>query len=181
MDKSKAAPSSKDDKFWQVLDAILALEMSHGHLRWTVADLSRKSRVSRTLIYYYFGKSKSKMLDLAMKVIGEEYFGLSEERHQMWLEGRTIDSLLLTRQMAQKAPHVAEFYLRWRRTSSPIQKELLALEKRYINKLIKHRPAMPEARAQALFGFFWGVCASPALEDSEVRELAELVISHYLK
>ena len=49
---------SKDETFWSVLYSAIELDFKRGHLRGTMSELSRMSNVTRSLIYYYFGKSK---------------------------------------------------------------------------------------------------------------------------
>ena len=48
--------------------------------------------MTRSLIYYYFGRSKVSILKEGVKVIGEELVGLNERRIRMWKEGRFLDS-----------------------------------------------------------------------------------------
>ncbi len=93
----------------RILDAVVRLEVIKGHLRWKMADLSRLSGVQRTLIYYYFGKSKEAILNEAMKTIGDEFFGLSQERLEMWKQGRIKESILKSRESFKQAPHVPLF------------------------------------------------------------------------
>ena len=54
--------ADKDETYWKILDAVIALEIRRGHQKWTISELSRLSGITRTLIYYYFGKSKLEIL-----------------------------------------------------------------------------------------------------------------------
>ena len=96
----------KDENYLKILDAVVRLEVVKGHLRWKMSDLSRMSGVQRTLVYYYFGKSKEVILKEALKTIGDEFFGLSAERLTMWREGRMKESILRTPQKFPNSPHI---------------------------------------------------------------------------
>lgn len=74
----------KDKKFWTILETAIDLDFKKGHLRWTLSELSRAWGMSRPLIYYYFGQSKSKLLEEAVRLVGSEIMGLSEARLKLW-------------------------------------------------------------------------------------------------
>lgn len=150
----------------KILDAVVRLEVVKGHLRWKMSELSRLSGVQRTLIYYYFGKSKEAILQAALKTIGDDFFGLSAERIKMWKEGRIKDSILRTRELFVRAPHVAEFFFHWRHQTSEVQKELKHLEKRYIAKIKEVFPNVPKADAEAVFTIFFGLVLVPELDEA---------------
>lgn len=158
----------KDENYMKILDAVVRLEVVKGHLRWKMSELSRLSGVQRTLIYYYFGKSKEAILQAALKTIGDDFFGLSTERLSMWKSGQVKDSILRTRELFKKAPHVAEFFFHWRHQSSEVQKELKQLEKRYIAKVQDVFPHVPKADAEAVFTIFFGLVLVPELNDSVI-------------
>src|ERR1700745_3649674 len=46
--------TNKDKHYWNILDAVFRLEVTKGHLRWKISDVSRLAGVQRTLVYYYF-------------------------------------------------------------------------------------------------------------------------------
>jgi AcrR family transcriptional regulator len=162
-----------DPKYWQILDCAVKLEVSKGHLRWTISDLSRGSGVGRTLIYYYFGKAKAEIVKVALKIVSDEIFGLSPERLKLWEAGDIKSSILKSREMIEKAPHLREFYFHWRHTQSEIRDHLISVEKRYLQKIKKSRPSLDDKSAHALFTVLFGLVMMPDLK----LESIEIVLS----
>lgn len=161
----------KDQNFFKVLDAVVKLEVLKGHLRWKMSDLSRISGVQRTLVYYYFGKSKEMILQTAMKGIGDEFFGLSDERLELWKSGKIKESILRTREMMKKAPHVTQFYFHWRHQDNEIAKHLASLEKRYTRKVKELFPNVSDNDAQAVFAIFFGLVVTPDLNEAVIDQI----------
>lgn len=171
---------SKDEKFWRILDAILYLETVRGHLRWTISDLAKRAKVSRPGIYYYFGSSKETMLEQALKVVGEEFFGLTPARLHLWRDGRVVEAVLQTRQMVEKAPHLPEFYMHWRRRDSFVRTFLMDLERRYVKKLTDLGLGISSADGHTLFNFFFGICVAPDISPEGLRRLVATVLTEFL-
>lgn len=155
--------NNKDDNFWKILDSVFRLEVTKGHLRWKMSDVSRMAGVQRTLIYYYFGKSKVGILKSAMAIIGDEFFGLSPDRLRMWSRGQVRDSILRTRELVDKAPHMTQFFFHWRHQKSEIRDELLLVERRYQAKLKTYFPHLSDLDRRALAAVFFGLCNVPDL------------------
>lgn len=154
----------RDSDFFKILDGVLRLEVSKGHLRWKISDVSRVSGVQRTLIYYYFGKSKENILKTAMKVVSEDFFGLSEDRLELWRQGRVSESVTRTRELFAKAPHLAEFYFHWRHQPSEIRDEFKRIEQRYLAKIKDFFPKLTAHERQALHTIFFGLTMIPDLD-----------------
>lgn len=161
-----------DELYVKVLDEVLRLEVFKGHQKWTVAQLARGSGVKRPLIYYYFGKSKMMIIQTAIRMLGEEFFGLSSERMKLWNDGDILSSITRTRELLEKAPHVRVFYFHWRHRESPIQEELIEIERKYIRKLQNSQTKLLKPQAEAVFAVLFGLCQTPSL----ARESLELVI-----
>jgi AcrR family transcriptional regulator len=167
--------ADKDKHFWKILDSVLRLEVTKGHLKWKITDVARAAGVQRTLVYYYFGKSKEGILKSAMAIIGDEFFGLSPERMRMWSRGQVRDSIVRTRELVQKAPHMTEFFFHWRHQKSPIRDELLSIEKRYLMKLKTFFPHLSDLDRQALYSVFFGLCNVPDLTDEILDHCLERI------
>lgn len=74
------AAQSKDQIYFAVCNAILKMEVSKGHLKWTLSDISRDSKITRSLIYYYFGKDKKKVLEEAYRFIVATFFNVERAK-----------------------------------------------------------------------------------------------------
>lgn len=165
----------KDKHYFKILDAVLRLDITKGHLRWKISDVSRAAGVQRTLIYYYFGKSKEKILNAALKIIGDEFFGLSPDRLEMWRQGHIRESILRTRGLIQRAPHIIEFYFHWRHKKSDVQAEILLLEKRYLSKLKASFPSLTPVDARALYAIVFSLAVMPDLDGDVLDRILEKV------
>lgn len=157
-----------DPKYWQILDSAVRLEVTKGHLRWTISDLSRNAGVGRTLIYYYFGKKKEAIIDVAMKVISDEIFGLSPERILLWEAGDIKSSVLKSREILERAPHLREFFFYWRVRPSEIKDYFVNTEKRYLQKIKKARPKLDDVAAKAFFAVLFSVVVMPDLKGEAI-------------
>ncbi|WP_413584424.1 TetR/AcrR family transcriptional regulator [Bdellovibrio sp. HCB274] len=74
------ATQSKEEIYFAVCNAILKMEVAKGHLQWTLSDISRESNVTRSLIYYYFGKEKEKVLEEAYKFVISQIFNIERAK-----------------------------------------------------------------------------------------------------
>lgn len=160
---------SKDETFWSVLNSAIELDFKRGHLRWTMSELSRMSKITRSLIYYYFGKSKEAILLEAVKLIGEEFFGLNASRIDLWQKGQIADSVLQTRRLMEKCPHMGTFYMVHREEQTEIGASLRQLESEYKQKLKRFFSKAPDPGLEAIFGLFMGLVITPGLSDDAIR------------
>ncbi len=78
---------NKDEVYFSVCNAVLRLEVNRGHLKWTVSDLSRFSGITRSLIYYYFGKDKDDILEHSYRYMVGIFFN-SDPNSKMGLHER---------------------------------------------------------------------------------------------
>lgn len=160
---------TKDDTYWKVLNCAVELEMKKGHLKWTMTELSRKSNITRSLIYYYFGRSKLEIIEAAVSIIGEEFAGLSEKRMQMWEEGRFEESLLEARAFHDKAPHLCAYYINFRDKPNDIGKSLIKLENTFRRKIKKFIPKATNEQANAIFAVYFGIVYAPNVGEGEIK------------
>lgn len=165
----------KDKNYWAVLEAVIKLEVSKGHLLWKVTELSRLSGVGRPLIYYYFGKSKKEIVQTALKIIGDEFFGLSEERILLWKEGRVVDSILKTRELIERAPYVSVFFFHWRHKDGEIADYLKSLENRYRQKISQVRPDFSKLEVDVFFTIAFGLSVFPELKPEVIGAILKKI------
>lgn len=163
------APQERNEQFWRILNSALELDFKKGHLRWTMSDLSRKSSITRSLIYYYFGKSKISILEKAVHVIAEEVIGVSPERMAMWKKGDWMSSMQASRKMTGQAPFLCAFYLNHRDKPTEIGSKLREMENSYLKKLESLFPHLPPAGIRALFAAFFGISFAPVVDDAAVE------------
>ncbi len=139
------------------------------------------SKVTRSLIYYYFGKSKEAILLEAVKLIGEEFFGLNAARIELWQKGQIADSVIQSRRLMEKCPHMGTFYMVHREEQTDIGASLRQLETEYKQKLKRFFSKAPDAALEAIFGLFMGLVVTPMLSDEAVRIAVDGVLQLSLK
>lgn len=172
-----SAPGSKEEIYRRVLEGALRLDFSRGHLRWRITDLARASGITRTLIYYYFGTSKAALIQGAARALGEDFFGLREDRQELWKQGKILESIRQTRALAQSMPHLVHLYLAQRNPGAPLYDQLRELERRYSDNLRRHFPhAKPERIAMA-FAMLFGVVTLSDLSDQAFCEAVTHILS----
>jgi AcrR family transcriptional regulator len=167
--------SRKDDTFWAVLNAAIELEFRKGHLRWTMSDLSRASQVTRSLIYYYFGKSKEGILVEAVKLIGEELFGLTLQRIELWQRGELAESVNQSRRLLERSPHLGSFYMVHRGAPTEVGESLRRLENEYREKLRRFFSEAGEPYQEAIFALLLGLVIAPRLSEEAARKSVQVV------
>ena len=161
--------NKKDEIYWKVLNCALELEFRKGHLKWTMTELSRKSKITRSLIYYYFGRSKMSILQAAVNIIGEEFIGLSNKRMEMWKNGQYEAGLLEARQFYERMPYLCAFYLNYRERPNEIGEALLKIDKAFRRKLRQVAPNASKAEINTIFAVYFGVVYSPEVGPDEIK------------
>jgi hypothetical protein len=112
-----------------------------------------------------------------VKLIGEEFFGLTTNRVDLWTKGQIADSVLQTRRLLEKCPHMSTFYMVHRDEETEIGASLRQLELEYKQKLRKFFPQAPEPSLEALFGLFMGLVITPRLSDDAIRIAVDSVLA----
>lgn len=96
----------KDDIYFKICNSVLKLELSTGHLKWKLSEVARDADVTRSLIYYYFGKEKETILKEAcrfmLSFIFTEEFMESDDPMQ-----RFKDNILKIKKMPYLLAHFA--------------------------------------------------------------------------
>jgi len=167
--------TKKDDVFWRILNTAIELDFAKGHLRWSMSELSRKSKVTRSLIYYYFGKSKESILQEGVKLIGEEFFGLTPSRLDLWKKGDIGASVLQTKRLIEKSPHITSFYLVHRQSQNGIGERIRSLETEYKKKIKKFFHEVSTPYQEVLFGLLMGMVITPNLSDESVNKAIQVI------
>lgn len=167
--------TKKDEAFWKILNAAIELDYKKGHLKWTMTELSRRSSVTRSLIYYYFGRQKASILKEAVKIVGEEFVGLNERRLKMWKEGLFFESLKESHDLYQQAPYLASFYLNSRNSHNEIGESLRSIEKEFLKRIQQFLPDLNESQVRAIFSVYFGAVFSPFSDDEVLKYVVRVL------
>ena len=177
--KKQPKRNKKDEAFWKVLSAAVELDFRKGHLKWTMTELSRRSGVTRSLVYYYFGRSKLSIVKSAVKIMGDEIVGMSERRLQMWREGRYLESLRESRQILEKAPYIGAFYLTCRSWPSELGETVRQMEKTLLKKIQYFIPGLGADEAKAVATIYFGMVFSPFSSDRVIDHILPGLVDHF--
>lgn len=165
-----AQSSAKDEIYWKVLGAAMALDFKRGHQKWTIAELARVSGIKRPLIYYYFGKSRLDILLAAVRVIGEEFFGLSDRRLQMWKAQEIHQSIRQSRSFLHSHKDLIGFYFLHRARENPIGDAIRVLEKKHRDKIARFFPGLSKSQQEQIGAFFFGLVFVPSLSEEAIED-----------
>ena len=159
-----------DENYWKILNAALELDVKKGHLKWTVSDLSRKSDITRSLIYYYFGRSKAGILNEAIKLIGSELTGLTPEREEMWGMGDFISSMTKARNTYENAPYLSIFIAEHIHRDTELGEMIRKHQNAFLKKIERHYKTSDKSVRNAIFGIYWGMLFAPH-QDASTHEV----------
>lgn len=161
---------TKDQIFWKILKAAMSLDSKKGYLKWTIAELSRKCRVPRPSIYYYFGKEKKEILLSAVRILGEECFGLSPSRLALWKSGKSFESVRLSRQFLQEHHELIAFYFSQRDKDHDVGNALRELERKYHEKFKLYMPSKNLKEQEKMAALLFGMVFMPGLNDEILKD-----------
>jgi len=174
--KISASDQSKDKVYWRILNSAILLDIRWGHLKWSITQLAQSAKVTRSLIYYYFGRSKADILLHAVKLIGMEFAGGTEKRHSFWAEGRLADSFNASRKMIAQTPALIPFYDINRDRDTEIGQLIREHEKAFRNKIKRYFPDLSSADVNSAMALFVGIVFSNQLDENGVVHATELVL-----
>lgn len=118
-------------------ETILRLEVNKGHLKWSISDVARFSKISRPLIYYHFGNDKKELLTGAWNNMLKTIFAL-EESQKLGVKKRI--SLVVER--INKSPYLFVLFFLEKRSNSEIGSLIRDHEQHLFEVLKSHYPHM---------------------------------------
>ncbi|MBT3584996.1 MAG: TetR/AcrR family transcriptional regulator [Halobacteriovoraceae bacterium] len=77
-----AGKGNKEEVYFKICNTVLRLEVSKGHQKWTLSDIAKYADVTRSLIYYYFGKEKKTIVEEAFRYMLDLFFNLNSDEHR---------------------------------------------------------------------------------------------------
>jgi AcrR family transcriptional regulator len=170
------ASEGKDKFYWSVLNSAVALDVRHGHLKWKVSDLARLSGVSRTLIYYYFGKSKEGILHEAVRLFGDLISGQTPDKVELWKVGNLKEANRSSRELVAKVPALVPFYFFNRLSESDIGIAIRAREKAFFDKIDTHFTHLSQAEKKGLFVLYFGLLFVPDMKQADASAAMDMML-----
>jgi AcrR family transcriptional regulator len=132
--------AQSDDQFFKICNSVLKLEVSKGHLKWTLSDISREAQVTRSLIYYYLGKDKYSILEQARKYMIDIFFSAGSE-----VGGDFAQRMKPILSRLNEMPYLFILFYLERGTSSDTDKMIIAAEEKLLDDLAKYYPMASRA------------------------------------
>ncbi|MEA9356035.1 TetR/AcrR family transcriptional regulator [Bacteriovorax sp. PP10] len=177
MTDNKVQATDKNEIYWKILNAAIALDIKKGHLKWSITNIATISKVSRTLIYYYFGKSKENILLEAIKLFGQELSGNTATRTTAWAAGDLASTFCASRALLARAPDIRVFYFLRRNEQTILGSAILDFEESFKQKISSFFPGLSHTEVDALFALFLGIVWAPELSDDAVMKSVSLILS----
>lgn len=155
--------STKQEKISKVSKSIFFLESKYGHLKWKVTDLERTSKVSRTLIYRYFGNKKTEIFENALNHFIDEFYGFDSSNN----EGDFLQKIFDARLMMLKNKEAVIFYQNWRLSEASLSNQFQVIEAKFQKKLKILFPNIRDEKIPILHGFIHGMITAPFLSPDQ--------------
>ncbi|HLE12790.1 MAG: hypothetical protein A2504_09440 [Bdellovibrionales bacterium RIFOXYD12_FULL_39_22] len=165
--------NGKDKTYWQILDAAVSLDMKVGHLKWTIASLAKQAKVSRPLIYHYFGRSKENILLESICYFNKYILGTSPEQMKEWENHNITPSIKIARELLDKIPAIIPFYYINRTKDNAIGRALREQRAILFKKLKHFFPQLEMIKIQVIKAMLFGIIFYPELPVSVVESSCE--------
>ncbi|MGB0454233.1 MAG: TetR/AcrR family transcriptional regulator [Bacteriovoracaceae bacterium] len=135
-DSTNSQLHGKEEVFFKICNSVLKKEVEKGHLKWTVSDVARDADVTRSLVYYYFGKEKKVIFNEAWKYMVGLFFNFGEGSRDKTIADRM--SGILT--SIQKMPYLFVIFYLEKVRKSPIAEEIAIAESKLVDILQEEYP-----------------------------------------
>ena len=171
MDKSK----SKEDYIENIMEAVIELEMTKGHLKWRMSDLSRLSGVTRSLLYYYFGKNKKNIFKESVNFYIGQFLDFRLERAERIRKGEIVELISVARTKLRKNPYVLQFYAKHRLEETEVSVLFEKAEKNYFESLRETLPVRWRPLARMMWALVFGLAVQPSLTDEDLKSAERIM------
>jgi len=167
--------ASKEEVYKAVLNAAIELDIQQGHLKWTYTILARRSKISRSLIYYYFGKEKINILKEACLLFGDEMAGNGEERMQAWKEGKISKGLIKSKELVKEYPYLLPFYFIYRTQENEIGELIRRFESEGEAKREQFFPNLSKQERRIMMSFHMGLVFFPFIDHDDIEVASNII------
>ncbi len=159
----------------RILSSVIELEMRKGSLRWSLSDLARKSGVTRSLIYYYFGKDKKTLLVQAVEYYVSMFFGFRLDRAEKIKKGEFSDLIGTARKRLAEKPTFLQFYVRHRVEKTEISPLFEKAEAEYLHNLEMSLPANKRHWARMIWALVFGLALQPKVSSKDLATAEKIL------
>ena len=155
----------KEEVHFLICNSVLKLEVNKGHLKWTISDISKDSGVTRSLIYYYFGKEKQTLVEEAFRYMVDVFFDVKSPE-DLGLQARMANVLSRLRDM----PYAFILFFLERRKDTEVGELLRKTEAALSERLKRDFPDMDDDEILRIYLLELGAVAY-GLEPEKVPDI----------
>lgn len=166
---------SKEFYIERIMEAVIELEMTKGHLKWRMSDLARVSRVTRSLLYYYFGKDTREILHQAVTYYIMVFLEFRVERMEKIKRGEVLDLIAVARKRLRKNPYFLQFYAKHRLEETDVSPLFRKAEKHYYENLKETLSPKWRSLARILWALIFGLAVQPSVSDDDLKAAEAIV------
>lgn len=160
---------NKEKVYFQICNSILKMEVAKGHLQWKISDIAKEANVSRSLIYYYFGKEKETILEEAYRFM--VYFMYDRNLEKSWsVEKRIKDALRKMKEM----PYLFLLYYLEKGKESVIGEMINEAENRLLTSIHKEFPNKNKDDILKIYLLELGAMAYKTLTPKEIDAIFQI-------
>ncbi|MCC6137588.1 MAG: hypothetical protein IT287_03080 [Bdellovibrionaceae bacterium] len=169
--------SRKSKTLKKLASVFFKLEVTKGHMRWSVADLARISRVSRSLIYRYLGSSKQEIVRNCLRQYLENLYGFSPTSPEDYFGTHFSKNIEKARIGVLECHEALIFYHKWRARDGWICEELKKMEALFQTRLQKLFPNLSGEKIIILYAIIHGLVTAPFIETDLVAKAIDEIAS----
>lgn len=156
----------KEEVFFRICNSVLKKEVEKGHLQWTISDVARDADVTRSLVYYYFGKEKEKVFTEAWRYMVSMFFNFSEEGKTLTINQRMFNIL----SSMKKMPYLFILFFLQKVNKTEIGEEIAKAEEQLLAVFQQEYPSYSKTEILRLYLLELGAIAFN-LEPSQALEV----------
>lgn len=166
----------------KIANVVLVCDVEFGHLKWTIVEISKRSKVSRTLIYRYLGKSKLSILENSLRTIFDSLYLMGDFQEKSATEKERLEKLCQklkqnTRQI-RKDPKLSAFATLHYAEKNRLGEILRQKEVAYIEEQITKKFDLTNKLQAKVFRIFThGLVNGHFLSVADQDEIAEFISS----
>ncbi len=154
-----------EDIIFKICNAILRLEVEKGRLGWKISDIARYADVTRSLIYYYFGKDKETIVEEAYRYMLELIF--DHKKGTVSIHDRIANGIYRIKQM----PYVLILFFLERRRDSEIGEIIRKAEKKLLSRIAIEYPELTPLEVKKIFLLELGAVVYLDLDSDDIANL----------
>jgi AcrR family transcriptional regulator len=161
----QAKNDQKEDIFFRICNAILRLEVEKGHLGWKISDIARYADVTRSLIYYYFGKERQVIVEEAYRYMIELI--LDHEKGKATIQQRIANGIKRIKDM----PYILVLFFLERKKDSEIGELIRRGEEKLLKRIGEEYPNLTPLDVKKIYILELGSTVFQDLDESEIENL----------